>query len=162
MTTTVSTSKIFDCGARCAERYSQTIADSVEDIIQTLGDFSTLEYKTLASIAREWQRGYRTIDGNPDGRTADAARKAWSRLFHLAYGVKLSQAAPRSTSADATRKRADRAARAQTSTDAENATPQGDASESLTLSADEHALIVAIRTNKDYASILALLGKLTA
>jgi len=65
-------------------------------------------------------------------------------------------------SADATRKRAERAERAQTSTDAENATPQGDVSESLTLSADEHALIVAIRTNKDYASILALLGKLTA
>ena len=150
-------SPVFKCGARCAERVSHATAENVHDLVATLGTLSHFDYATYTRVSREWQRGYRTVNGNPDGRTADTARKAWGKLYTLAYGVSPRASKPRSTSYEATRRADNRAT-------PELATPKTvsfTASDTLTLSDIERQFILALRARnlaeKDYAAILASL-----
>ena len=151
---------MFRCGARCAERSASATANNIHDILDTMGELSKVDYTTYTRISREWVKGYRTVDGNPEGRELKTAQNAWSRLFKLAYGFSPSAVKPRSTSPEAVRKAE---ARATTDTDetAEPKTVSFKTSEIGKLSDVEKALILALRAkgyaDKDYATLLETL-----
>jgi len=153
-TAIVQDSLMYRCGARCAERSASATAHNVHDILDTLGELSKVDYTTYTRVSREWVKGYRTVNGNPDGRELKTAQNAWGRLFKLAYGFSPSAVKPRSTSADAVRKAESRAS-------AEPKTVSFKASDIGKLSDIEKALILALRAkgyaDKDYAALLETL-----
>jgi hypothetical protein len=153
----VQDSPMFRCGARCAERSASATASNVHDIIGTLGEIAKVDYVTYTRVSREWVKGYRTVNGNPEGRELKTAQNAWARLFKLAYGFSPSAVKPRSTSADAVRKAEARA----TAEPAEPKTVSFKASDIGKLSDIEKTLILALRAkgyaDKDYATLLETL-----
>jgi len=159
-TAIVQDSPMYRCGARCAERSASATASNVHDIVETLGELSKVDYATYTRISREWVKGYRTVDGNPEGRELKTAQNAWARLFKLAYGFSPSAVKPRSTSPDAVRKAESRAA-ADTDETAEPKTVSFKTSDIGKLSEIEKALILALRAkgyaDKDYAALLETL-----
>ncbi len=160
----VQDSPMFACGIRCAERHATARAENVADIIDTMGSVETFDYATYTRVAKAWKKGYKTVDGNPDGRTDDAANLAWGRIFKEAYGFTPSALKPKSGSASAQRKAEQRSAAksqtASTTTDAD-ADDTEDNPEPITLTPEETSFIIALRAKnlaaKDYARILATL-----
>ena len=159
-TAIVQDSPMFRCGARCAERSASATAHNVHDIVETLGELSKVDYTTYTRVSREWIKGYRTVDGNPEGRELKTAQNAWARLFKLAYGFSPSAVKPRSTSPDAVRK-AEARASAEPAEPAEPSTVSFKTSDIGKLSEIEKALILALRAkgyaDKDYAALLETL-----
>ena len=157
----VKNSPAYRCGVRVSERLANCDVENCTDIRETIGAFDRLDAVTFARITKEWKRGYSAVKGTIEPRTSHAADIAWGRLIYATYGVKLSTVKPRSTSPEALRKAAQRAANRENAPKTENTDAPTTDNTTLTLTSDEIALILALRAkglaSKDYASLIASL-----